>query len=143
MNFKDEKYITNFGINGQHYYIYPDKIDGIAGNGRKERGYPADADIVGQLRIGEDAYVVTRCTKSETGMACKAGAVPPDVLTRRELQIIMLVAEGKPNKQIAQQLHISAWTVSTHLRRIFAKLDVDSRASMIYRCSKLIEMLKP
>lgn len=59
-------------------------------------------------------------------------------LTERELQIVKLVASGHPNKQVAKQLHISEWTVSTHLRRIFAKLGVDSRAAMVYRCASLI-----
>ncbi len=69
-------------------------------------------------------------------------AVIPDVvkvLTSRELQITTLVALGWPNKKIAIQLHISEWTVSTHLRRIFAKLGVDSRAAMVYVCSTLIQ----
>jgi DNA-binding CsgD family transcriptional regulator len=57
-----------------------------------------------------------------------------ELLTARELQIVALVAEGRPNKQIASELHISEWTVSTHLRRIYAKLDVDSRAAMVTRC---------
>jgi DNA-binding NarL/FixJ family response regulator len=60
------------------------------------------------------------------------------LLTERELQIVKLVAQGKPNKQIAHQLYISEWTVSTHLRRIFAKLNVDSRAAMVYRCASLL-----
>jgi DNA-binding NarL/FixJ family response regulator len=47
-------------------------------------------------------------------------------------------ALGKQNKHIAKQLKISEWTVSTHLRRIFAKLGVASRAAMVYRCSSLI-----
>ena len=63
------------------------------------------------------------------------------MLTKRELQIVMLVADGLVNKQIADQLNISTWTVSTHMRRIFAKLGVDSRAAMIYRCSKILEDL--
>ncbi|MGK7912432.1 MAG: response regulator transcription factor [Synechococcus sp.] len=61
-------------------------------------------------------------------------------LTARELQIATLVAQGKSNKQIAKQLHISEWTVATHLRRIFLKLDVDSRAEMVFRCSSLISI---
>lgn len=52
-------------------------------------------------------------------------------LTRREIEIASLVAEGKKNKQIAYQLKISEWTVSTHLRRIFVKLGVNSRANMV------------
>ena len=56
------------------------------------------------------------------------------ILTARELQIVSLVAEGRVNKEIATALSISAWTVSAHLRRIFAKLGVDTRAAMVSRC---------
>lgn len=56
------------------------------------------------------------------------------LLTARELQIATLVAEGRVNKQIAAELSISEWTVSTHLRRIFAKLAVDTRAAMVSKC---------
>ena len=60
------------------------------------------------------------------------------LLTARELQIVALVAEGRVNKQIADALHISEWTVSTHLRRIFTKLGVDTRAAMVLRCAPLL-----
>jgi DNA-binding CsgD family transcriptional regulator len=52
-------------------------------------------------------------------------------LSPRELQIARLVARGATNRTIASALEISAWTVSTHLRRIFAKLGVGSRAEMV------------
>ena len=52
------------------------------------------------------------------------------VLTPRELEIAMLVAAGKINKQIATNLKISCWTVATHLNRIFCKLGVRTRAEM-------------
>ena len=54
-------------------------------------------------------------------------------LSPREAEIIRLVATGLPNKCIGAVLEISAWTVATHLRRIFAKLGVSSRAAMIAR----------
>jgi DNA-binding CsgD family transcriptional regulator len=60
------------------------------------------------------------------------------LLTERELQIVQLIAQGCSNKQIAHRLQISEWTVATHLRRVFAKLGVDSRAAMVYRCSSLL-----
>jgi DNA-binding CsgD family transcriptional regulator len=60
------------------------------------------------------------------------------LLSTRELQIASLVALGCPNKQVADKLHISEWTVGTYLRRIFAKLGVDTRAAMTYRCASLI-----
>ncbi len=61
-----------------------------------------------------------------------------NILSNRELQIATLIAMGCPNKQVARKLHISEWTVATHLRRIFAKLRVDTRAAMIYHCASLI-----
>jgi DNA-binding NarL/FixJ family response regulator len=58
------------------------------------------------------------------------------------LQIATLVAQGHANKQIARQLCLSEWTVATYLRRIFAKLGVDSRAAMVYHCAPLIHHLQ-
>jgi DNA-binding CsgD family transcriptional regulator len=52
-------------------------------------------------------------------------------LSPRELQIARLVADGATNRAIGSVLDISLWTVSTHLRRIFAKLGVGSRAEMV------------
>jgi len=64
------------------------------------------------------------------------------LLTARELQIATLVAEGRVNKQIAAELNISEWTVSTHLRRIFAKLSVDTRAAMVSKCFGALTSLR-
>lgn len=55
------------------------------------------------------------------------------MLSPREQEIARMVAEGYPNKTIAAVLDISSWTVCTHLRRIFAKLNVRSRAAMVAR----------
>jgi DNA-binding CsgD family transcriptional regulator len=52
-------------------------------------------------------------------------------LSPREQEIVRMVAKGHPNKIIADVLNISSWTVCTHLRRIFAKLGVGSRAAMV------------
>jgi DNA-binding CsgD family transcriptional regulator len=58
-------------------------------------------------------------------------------LSPREYEIVRMVAKGHPNKVIADVLCISSWTVCTHLRRIFAKLGVASRAAMIARLSEV------
>ena len=52
-------------------------------------------------------------------------------LSPRELEIAHMVAKGYPNKTIASILEISSWTVASHLRRIFSKLGVSSRAAMV------------
>ena len=58
-------------------------------------------------------------------------------LSPREHEIVRMVAKGHPNKVIADVLNISSWTVCTHLRRIFAKLGVGSRAAMV---AQLLDM---
>jgi DNA-binding CsgD family transcriptional regulator len=52
-------------------------------------------------------------------------------LSPRELQIARMVAGGATNHAMARSLDISPWTVSTHVRRIFAKLGVGTRAEMV------------
>lgn len=71
---------------------------------------------------------------NQTGAASAADAPNIEPLTPRETQIARLVADGFVNKEIAAKLQISEWTVSTHMRRIFAKLGVETRAAMVLRC---------
>jgi DNA-binding CsgD family transcriptional regulator len=56
---------------------------------------------------------------------------PEPSLSPREQEIARLVAVGYPNKTIAGILEISPWTVATHVRRIFNKLNVHGRPAMI------------
>lgn len=65
--------------------------------------------------------------------------VPTTPLTLRERQIVESVQRGRVNKQIASELGISEHTVSTHLRRIFRKLGVDTRAAMVHAYAALAE----
>lgn len=51
-------------------------------------------------------------------------------LTPHELSIAQLAAEGLTNREIGQRLYLSHRTVSTHLHRIFPKLDITSRAEL-------------
>jgi DNA-binding CsgD family transcriptional regulator len=59
------------------------------------------------------------------------GTVQKDAhpLTRRELEVLRLVATGKTNKAIAEELNLSEKTVDRHASNIFNKLDVPSRAA--------------
>ena len=44
--------------------------------------------------------------------------------------MVRLVAEGMTNRQVARQLYVSPYTVSTHLRHAFSKLDINSRVEL-------------
>ncbi|WP_367319259.1 LuxR C-terminal-related transcriptional regulator [Streptomyces sp. HUAS ZL42] len=60
----------------------------------------------------------------------------PGGLTEREIQVLRLVAAGRTNRTIAEELVISEHTVARHLNNIFAKLDVSSRAAATaYACT--------
>ncbi len=53
------------------------------------------------------------------------------VLSKREREVLLAMMDGKPGGQIATDLTISADTVRTHIRNIFAKLDVHSRLEAV------------
>ena len=58
-----------------------------------------------------------------------AATADPHGLSRRELEVIRLVASGKSNREIAAVLVISEHTVARHVQNIFAKLGLSSRAA--------------
>jgi LuxR family maltose regulon positive regulatory protein len=58
-------------------------------------------------------------------------------LSTREGDILKLIAEGLSNKQIARNLAITPETVKTHVKHIFAKLNVEKRAQAVSRAQIL------
>ena len=66
---------------------------------------------------------------SKTGIAVQAF---PE-LTEREREVLVLIAQGVSNKEIAEKLVISMKTVSNHITNIFGKLQVADRAQVIIR----------
>jgi DNA-binding NarL/FixJ family response regulator len=56
-----------------------------------------------------------------------------DQLTPRECDVALLAARGLTNRQIGAELNLSVNTVSNHLKRVYAKLGVHSRAELSWR----------
>jgi DNA-binding NarL/FixJ family response regulator len=107
-----------------------------------------DRHIAGALDAGAIGYVLKHADPDEVIDAVRsaaAGDAPLDPkaarvllesrhrrgrrgeLSRREEEVLLLVAQGLPNKQIARRLSISERTVKAHLTNIFARLDVTDR----------------
>jgi DNA-binding NarL/FixJ family response regulator len=84
------------------------------------------------ISAGVRSYLVSTAT---------AGSVPVrpgdargegvDSLSAREIQVLQLVADGKSNKDIGEELGLSALTVKSHLARIARKLGTGDRAEMV------------
>ena len=110
--------------------------------------YDTDEEISRALKAGAKAYVLKdisadgliACIRDvlagKTYLAPAAAAkLAEDVtrvqLTPRELATLRLLADGKANKEIANELGISERTVKTHLGHLFEKLGVTSRTEAV------------
>jgi two-component system NarL family response regulator len=110
--------------------------------------YDTDEDISRALKAGAKAYVLKDISAEalvscihdvlagKTYLAPAAAAKLAEGVTRvqltpRELSSLRLLADGKANKEIAQELDISERTVKTHLGHLFEKLGVTSRTEAV------------
>ena len=108
----------------------------------------SDLSLRPALKAGAKAYLLKdvepeelfRCLRAvhageaylQPKVAAKlAQRMQEEPLTEREEQILKLLAEGKSNRGIGQVLHITESTVKSHMKSLFVKLDVTSRAEAI------------
>jgi LuxR family maltose regulon positive regulatory protein len=72
-----------------------------------------------------------------------SGAVPVtqqaliEPLSERELEVLRLVATGKSNRQVADELILATGTVKKHLNNIYGKLQVNNRTQCVARAREL------
>ena len=110
--------------------------------------YQGDEDIHRALSAGASMYLLKDALSDDLIRVVRevhAGGHPmaPDVkarlderaahptLTRREIQVLQLVSQGKRNKEIAAILGLSEDTVPVHVKNIFAKLKVNERTAAV------------
>ena len=73
----------------------------------------------------------------DAGHAAADDAGSPGRLSGRETQILRLVAKGLSFKEVGAALTISSHTVTTHVKRIYQKLEVHSRGEAVYEANQL------
>ncbi|WP_419998935.1 response regulator [Streptomyces boninensis] len=116
--------------------------------------YDTDTDTIPAIEAGATGYLLKDAPRDELLAAVRAAAdgravlspavasrlvtavreptaVVDETLSGREHEVLLLVARGTSNRQIAAKLFISEATVKTHLQHIYAKLDVKDRAAAV------------
>jgi DNA-binding NarL/FixJ family response regulator len=92
-----------------------------------------DVEIVVQRRAsGEDVLAIVLDARQITPLSAsrEPNGDPAKLFTRRELDIVRMVAVGARNKKIAEQLGIAEGTVKMHLHTIYEKLEISGRVEL-------------
>jgi DNA-binding NarL/FixJ family response regulator len=103
---------------------------GAAGYLTKERAPEELVTAVRAILAGGRHLSPELALRLQPGHASAAG-LPHSRLSKRELEVLRLLASGVPGKAIAQQLGLSPKTVSTYRGRVLAKLGLESTAALI------------
>ncbi|MDV6012548.1 response regulator transcription factor [Haloechinothrix sp. LS1_15] len=112
--------------------------------------YDTDADILAAVEAGAAGYLLKDTPPEELAAAVRTAAagssalapsvanrlmrrmrVPGTALSKREIEVLQLVADGLSNQEISKRLFLSQATVKSHLVHIFGKLGVDSRTAAV------------
>lgn len=94
-----------------------------------------EKEIIAVMEIGYELYY-TFIGKPDELDEAKLARICSETLTGKELEVLYKIAEGKTNKQIADELFVSMNTVKTHLKNVFVKMDVSSRSEAIVLLNK-------
>jgi len=116
--------------------------------------FDADEDIYRAIQSGAKSYLLKDMSKVEIVGAIRAvhagqDALPEGVaerlaerrrrqdLTSREIEVLQLLVKGRSNKEIASDLSLAEDTVKSHLKTLFAKLEVRDRTAAAIRAIRL------
>ena len=123
---------------------------GMSGHTPKDRARREVATALARTAMGDEAYGLaesegvrlsidqaTALASEPTMTAVMAPLPDPRLLTRRETEILHLLAGGRTNREIAECLFIGERTIESHLERIYAKLGVRRRLAAIAAANRL------
>jgi DNA-binding NarL/FixJ family response regulator len=120
--YDDPEYVSRFLKAGVAGYVL-----------KKAAGHELVSAIRGVQRGGLvlDPQIAREALAPTVGPAGSASTQPYETLTDREKQVLKLLAEGKSNKEAAQELGISVKTAMSHRENIMQKLDLHSKTDLI------------
>jgi DNA-binding NarL/FixJ family response regulator len=105
------------------YLMYQSRINGFSACISKE----APAQFIISAVINEtDSFVTYPPIENFTNSQFDQIHLAIASLTKREREIIKSVSSGKPSKALAEELHISVFTLETHKKNIFRKFEIKS-----------------
>ena len=81
--------------------------------------------------------LIERVVKGDDHGSTRPQVTLPDTVTSREREVLALVAAGKTNHEIAEQLHIGIGTAKTHVAHLLAKLEARDRVQLVIRAHGL------
>jgi len=93
------------------------------------------SELKAELEIARARRVIESIDADEPGDRA-ADTSSRRVLTRREIEVLRLVAEGLNNQTIADRLFVSDHTVHRHLANILSKLSVSTRAAAVAQAAR-------
>jgi DNA-binding NarL/FixJ family response regulator len=96
--------------------------------------HAADTDLIGAIRtVASGRTFLSGKTQQELLRGWEDGTAEEglDPLTRRELEVVKLIAEAHTNRQIADTLQLAEKTVESHRSNVFAKLGIRDRVELV------------
>lgn len=115
-------------IHGDREYLLETVNLGASGYVLKDTGTESLITAIRGVYQGERYIHPSMEEDLAEGLAAQSEPDPEkDKLTRREIEVIALIAEGLNNKEIAERLYISEKTVKNHVSNLFKKINVSDR----------------